>query len=150
MDLVRYIYVFIIITLVHVGLLTARGGVAVALDLTDLSSELNYLSTRDMVISKNVANADTPHYLPKDLHKPPEIGDHMKLFVTEPGHLQIDDIPDYNIYDSEVLEMKPNGNGITLEHELHKKSDTALQFSETSQLYNKAKGMLRTAFVGSK
>lgn len=121
-----------------------------ATDLPDLTSELDYRSTRDMVLSKNIANSDTPHYLPKDLHKPPEVGDHMKLLVTKPGHLQIDTIPDYNIYDSEILEMKPNGNGVTLEHELYKKSENALKFSETSQLYNKAKGMLRTAFTGNR
>ncbi len=120
--------------------------VANAIDLTTLSSELDYLSARDMILSQNVANADTPKYLPKDLRKPVDLGNNLELSVTNPGHLQINKIPNYNVYDSEILEMKPNGNAVTLEHELYKKSENALHFNETSQIYSKARGMLKNSF----
>ncbi len=56
-----------------------------------LSSVLDYRSTRQKVITSNVANLDTPDFKPKDLSFPEalksEMGSTTELTRTDPRHL---------------------------------------------------------------
>ncbi|CAL7960075.1 flagellar basal-body rod protein FlgB [Alphaproteobacteria bacterium] len=121
-------------------------------DLQDLTEHLRYLAAKDTVISKNIANADTPEYLPKDLEEQePQKDSKVLLERTHQAHFQIDSVQtDFNLVQDEVLELKPNGNGVVIEHELMKKNENSLRFSETSNLYNKIRNMIKVSTVGLK
>ena len=116
----------------------------------DFYKQLKFLSQRDRMISKNIANADTPRYLPQDIRnlKASESSGIM-LSRTHPSHFDVDDEGiEFEVFNSPVSELKPSGNGVTLEDEMLKKSENAMRLQETVNLYNKAKSILRTSIVG--
>ncbi|MBA8667862.1 hypothetical protein H1Q59_08165 [Holosporaceae bacterium 'Namur'] len=123
---------------------------AVAKDnLNDLTAYMKYLTERDTVLAQNIANADTPGFKPKDLSdysRNPIQG--MKLTTTNSKHLSLEGESEFHIRDSEILELKPNGNAVTIEHELQKKSENAVKLQEIANIYGKSKGMLKTAITG--
>lgn len=123
---------------------------AVAKDnLNDLTAYMKYLTERDTVIAQNIANADTPGFKPKDLSDYTQNSSPgMKLSTTNSKHLSFEGESDFHIRDSEILELKPNGNAVTIEHELQKKSENAVKLQEIANIYSKSKGMLKTAITG--
>ncbi|MFV9991566.1 MAG: flagellar basal body rod protein FlgB [Candidatus Midichloria sp.] len=108
-----------------------------AVTFEELTEQLNYLSMKDMVISKNIANANTPNYLPKKVEKP-----------IDTSRLSLDSVTAISLSEAEVLELKPNGNGVTVEAELAKKSENSLELKELANLFHKSKSMLQTALSG--
>ena len=54
-----------------------------------LKSRMGYLTERQRVIAQNVANADTPNYLPQDL-KPYSFQSHMAAAAaSQPGPMSV-------------------------------------------------------------
>ena len=112
---------------------------------------MDYLTQRDMILSKNIANADTPKYLPKDLIEAKNLDSEyvVDLKTTNPMHIHtLEVIEPYKIVNSEILELKPDGNAVTIEHELLKKNETSLRLQETANIYNKSKNMMKFAVTG--
>lgn len=125
--------------------------VANASDLQYYTNHMDYLTQRDMVLSKNIANADTPKYLPKDLKEKPNPDNKfvLDLDVTNPRHINILKIIEpYKIVNGDILELKPDGNGVTIEHELMLKNENSLKLQEIANLYNKSKSMMKYAITG--
>ena len=118
-----------------------------AADLPDMSEELNYLAQRDMILSKNIANSDTPGYLPKDLNKRTNTS-YIHLNRTNPLHFDVNQDITHEVTEGEILELKPNKNGVNIENEMLKKSENADRIKEISNIYSKTRGMVRTA-IGS-
>ncbi len=116
----------------------------------DLTEHMKYLAAREMVLSQNIANIDTPDYKPKDLIPNNKQQHGLKMSLTNPAHMQIDTYNSYSMIQGEILEIKPNGNAVTPEHELMKKNENAIKFNEISNLYNKSRQMLKVAINGSK
>lgn len=113
--------------------------------------QMDYLTQRDMIISQNVANADTPGYKPKELKKKGSGDSSVSLKTTDPKHFSMDGSNSgYEVSDAEILELKPNGNAVTLENELYKKSENSIRLQEATNMYNKSRGMLKTAILGNK
>jgi flagellar basal-body rod protein FlgB len=122
-----------------------------ASELDSFYDQMKFLSQRDRVISENIANADTPKYQPKELKKKGKKGVDISMSRTHPSHMDVDSSPvDFELTKAEVLEIKPNGNSVTLENELMKKSENAMRLMESTNLYNKSRGMLKTAVMGNK
>ncbi len=119
--------------------------------LSQLSGYMDYLAARDAVISKNIANIDTPGYLPSDIEKPREnietIHD-IGLTTTNSMHIETNPIQKYELVKSNVEELKPNKNGVNLEQELLNKNENTLKMQEIANLYSKTRGMLRLAIAG--
>jgi flagellar basal-body rod protein FlgB len=111
--------------------------------VNDLNDELKYMAAREMVLSKNLANIDTPGYKPKDIRKQHNSRESIGLRVTHNGHIGLDQNLDFDLVEGEIIEIKPNGNAVTAENELAKKSENSIKFSKTSNLVNSIIGMTK-------
>lgn len=116
--------------------------------------QMNWLGDRQTVLAQNIANADTPNYRAKDLKAvnfERELRDiqPVKMQATSGTHLQgTVRKPDHRVEElrpREVYETNPNDNGIALEEQMMKVSDTQMKYQLASNIYNKNMMMLRTA-----
>jgi flagellar basal-body rod protein FlgB len=119
--------------------------------LSLLRQKMNWLSQRQDVLSQNVANADTPNYVARDL-KPVDFSQMLKdddgahLLVTNARHIAISPAAQGAFEDYAAPgEASPNGNAVSLEQEMIKVSDTQAQFQAATNLYAKAMSMMKTA-----
>ena len=118
-----------------------------AITFKELSDQIHYLTLKDKVISQNVANINTPGYLPKKVEKPIDINV-LSLDLTDSRHISYESSMDVSLSNEEILELKPNGNGVTVEAELAKKSENSLELKEIASLFYKSKSMIQTALTG--
>lgn len=120
-----------------------------------MSSKMQFLEQRHRIISQNVANSDTPGYAPQDL-KPVDFGAAMTKVVksnavsparTQAGHMT----PNGDIDNPrsgkqrQVYEVAPAGNAVILEEQMLKSSETKMDYSLMTTLYQKNVAMLRAA-----
>ena len=113
-----------------------------------------WLTRRQEVLSKNIANSDTPDYKPRDL-KPFNFKEllgrqarQVKMAVTDKSHL-----PGRNRRDSDFstavdrkpYETAPGGNAVILEEQMAKVNQTAISHRLTNELYSKHLDMLKIA-----
>ena len=118
-----------------------------------LRERMTWLHQRQDVLSENVANADTPNYVARDL-KPLDCEQalsgtasgpslvttnerHISLTPTHMGKFEDHETPDQ--------ESSPNGNSVALEAEMVKVSDTQAQFQAAANIYAKAMSLMKTA-----
>lgn len=119
-----------------------------------IAKRMAWLNQRQTVLAQNVANADTPGYAAQDLRKPDfsallkGTGGPLKLAADEPGQLQ----PKTEAGSFERVtspgERSLDGNGVSLEAQMMKVSDTAADYALTANLYRAQLDLLRTA-IGS-
>lgn len=116
--------------------------------------QMDWLGDRQTVLAQNIANADTPNYRAKDLKglsferelrevKPVQMaatsGTHLQGTVVKPDH-RVEELRPREVY-----ETNPNDNGIVLEEQVMKVSDTQMKYQLASSIYQKNMTMLRTA-----
>lgn len=131
------------------------------MDITDiplfsmLCGRLGYLSERQRVIAQNVANADTPGYRPQDM-KPFSFDARLQaaqggggIAITQPGHMSMaghsgqSALPKTRkAVDSETT---LDGNGVVLEEEMLKMTDTRMNYDAAIGFYQKSLNLLRMA-----
>jgi len=118
-----------------------------------LRDRMTWLHQRQDLLSQNVANADTPGYVARDL-KPLNFDDAMRnttsggsLITTNARHIALSSSTSSAFEDRAApdTESSPNGNAVSLEMEMIKVSDTQAQFQAASNLYAKAMTMMKTA-----
>lgn len=122
-------------------------------DLDAISNEMNYLSHRDAIISQNIANVDTPNYVPRDLERHPGRNrPDVALHITHTAHFNTDIQPNqpFELVRGKVIEIKPNGNMVNLQNEMMEKDSNALKYNELTSLYGSMKSLLRTSMRTSK
>jgi flagellar basal-body rod protein FlgB len=115
-----------------------------------LKQRMNWHQERQSVLAQNVANADTPNYLAKDL-KAPEFGPMaeaargVQLAATNPMHFA----PRYEAGNeagkAKTYEITPEGNAVVLEEEVMRVSQNVIDYQMVSQLYSRGLGVLKTA-----
>lgn len=127
-----------------------------AIPLLDMLRErMAWLNQRQNVLSQNVANADTPGYVARDM-KPLDfqslldksaMGSGSQLVVTDPRHITMtsDAVQSADEQASGEAATNPNGNSVSIEEEMMKVADTQAQYQAATNLYAKAIGMMRTA-----
>jgi flagellar basal-body rod protein FlgB len=115
--------------------------------MDDFYKHLRYLSERDSLISSNIANVDTPNYVVKDLSKKKDTSG-MHMNSTHPSHFDVSFGSEFEKFDSEFDEIKPNGNNVNPKRELFKKSENAAQLAEVTNSYAKARAALNLAISG--
>ncbi|MBS0235823.1 MAG: hypothetical protein JSS50_00630 [Proteobacteria bacterium] len=122
---------------------------ASAADVTTnaLMDHMRFLSERDKVISGNIANSETPKFLPIDIQKQSKDISEVRIYSTHPRHISLDNDPQYSKIKAPIDEIKPNGNAVTLEQEMLKKSDNAMEFQQAITLYNKMRGLVNGAIT---
>lgn len=116
--------------------------------------QMDWLGDRQTVLAQNIANADTPNYRAKDLRAMSferELRDIKPVTMqsTSGTHLQgTVRKPDFRVEDlraRDVYETNPNENGVALEEQMMKVSDTQMKYQLASNVYQKNMMMLRTA-----
>lgn len=121
--------------------------------LSMLRERMNWLHQRQDVLSENVANADTPGYVARDL-KPLDFEQALgqatngaTLVTTNARHIAITPSNESKFEDHETpdQESSPNGNSVALEAEMVKVSETQAQFQAAANLYAKAMSLMKTA-----
>jgi len=118
-----------------------------------LRERMSWLHQRQDTLSQNVANADTPRYVARDL-KPLEFDDALNasrqgtaMMTTNVRHISLTPSKSGTFEDHETpdQESSPNGNAVSLEMEMVKVSETQAQFQAAANLYAKAMTMMKTA-----
>ena len=107
---------------------------------------------RTELLATNMANADTPGYVARDL-KPLDFEQALNnatgsgLVTTNTRHIAIGPSQTSKFEDHETpdQESNPNGNAVSLEMEMIKVSETQAQFQAAANLYAKAMTMMKTA-----
>lgn len=117
-----------------------------------MAERLDWLSARQKVISRNVANADTPGYQAEDM-KPQEFGALVResahpagLATTSPTHLAGTLAPrDSRVGRMKTAETTPSGNSVSLEDQMSRLAETQMDYATITNLYRKNMGMIRLA-----
>ena len=118
-----------------------------------LRERMTWLNQRQDLLSQNVANADTPRYVArdlKDLDFDRMVGTAQagtKMMTTNARHIAISSLHSGKFEDHETpdQESNPNGNAVSLEVEMIKVADTQAQYAAAANIYAKAVSMMRTA-----
>jgi flagellar basal-body rod protein FlgB len=122
-----------------------------------LRQRMSWLSTRQDILSQNVANADTPGYTSRDL-KPLDFQKLVDqsglpstvqngLALTDPRHIAIASTSSHGLTDApgDDSNIDTTGNSVSVEEEMMKVADTQAQYQAATDIYAKAIGMMRTA-----
>lgn len=113
--------------------------------------ELNYLTERQKVLATNLANANTPNYVAKDLERPQfaeVLKNTVSLTLTDEKHMS--GLPS-NTAAGGVFTPKPDyaltidGNGVIIEDQLNKVAETKGDYSRMLTIYTSYRNMLKTA-----
>jgi flagellar basal-body rod protein FlgB len=121
--------------------------------LSMLRERMTWLHQRQDVLSQNVANADTPRYVARDL-KDLDFEQLMgtassgtRMMTTNSRHIALSNAHAGKFEDHETpdQESSPNGNAVSLEVEMIKVADTQAQYQAAANLYAKAITMMKTA-----
>jgi flagellar basal-body rod protein FlgB len=113
-----------------------------------LTSRMSYLTARQGVIAGNIANADTPGYLARDLmaSKSGAASGTFGMVLTQAGHLGGQMSPSLAgtlVEDTRFLQQ--NGNSVRLDQELLKQQQNSLDYRLMTQLYSKNMQLQQTA-----
>ncbi len=123
--------------------------------LSMLRDRMTWLHQRQDLLSQNVANADTPGYVARDL-KPMDFAQALKgaapkgssMMVTNTRHINLSRAMGSSKFEdreSPDVQSSPNGNAVSLENQMIKVSDTQAQFAAAANLYAKAMSLMKTA-----
>ena len=119
-----------------------------------MTMKMDWLGRRQRVLAQNIANADTPGYLPKDLEKIDfqqkfrRETFRLQLATTNPNHIQskIQQSSFGDVKETKTnYETSPTGNAVVLEEQLIKVADTESAHRLVTSLYRKNLNMFRMA-----
>ncbi len=143
--------------------------------LAAIQQKMEFLNRRQTMLSQNIANANTPGYKPQDLKAPNFEGllsqyknTGVKLTVTQAGHMRgagaavatsaggggaggggssaaAGHTSSKDMAKVKPSEVAPNGNGVTLENEMVKMTQSQIEYNMLLNVYKKHTGMLYTA-----
>lgn len=112
---------------------------------------MQYLAERQKVLAANVANANTPDYLAKDIKKPSfsdELSTSLKMKVTNPMHMSAlgAGASSFKVYTPKPTQpLTIDGNGVVLEEQINEISKDKGEYNRMLAIYGKYKNMLKTA-----
>jgi len=122
-----------------------------------LGKRMDWLGQRQQVLAQNIANADTPDYVPHDL-KPQEFrrmvernfAPSLKPVATQGGHIQSSSLKadDRGVEDKNPYEIAPSGNAVVVEEQLVKVTQTQNDYNAITNLYKKQVAMFKMALRG--
>lgn len=119
-----------------------------------ITRRIDWLSQRQEVLARNIANADTPGFRPLDLspfsaHLSGAGGPPPAMVTTDAAHIQPKGTRASQSSDTDriddIYEASPTGNEVILEQQLIRVSETAMQHQLALNLYRKHAGMIRAA-----
>ncbi|MDQ7080254.1 MAG: FlgB family protein [Paracoccaceae bacterium] len=124
---------------------------SISLDILSMAQEVaRYADQRHALIAENIANADTPGYKTRDLPPFERVFSQgeasLSLRTTRPDHIASanQDFVHETIRES-GLEASPNGNNVSLEHEMIKAAETRQNYDMALGVYFKSLEILRAS-----
>ncbi|MAK62300.1 MAG: hypothetical protein CMK09_15125 [Ponticaulis sp.] len=122
-----------------------------------LNTRLNMLETRQRTVAENVANANTPGYVPSDVdmasfekvlgrHSEPKAGK-VGLAVTTTGHMS-GSLPvqqDVSTRTSPDSEVTMDGNAVVVEEQMLRLNQVRTDFDTALSMYQKGLALIRLA-----
>ena len=122
---------------------------------TLLRKGLNVSADRQLLISANLGNLDTPGFkasdinFAKEMEKALGVGDALQMNVTNGKHIG----PNGNNGESEVFEepdaAKSNGNNVNPDKEMAKLAENQIMYNAVAQIYSKRSSTVRAAVTES-
>ena len=118
-----------------------------------LTKRMHWLNQRQKVLSHNVANSDTPKFIPSDiadlrfrdlvgrkgrLEMTATDASHVRKKHASQGQFEVKKAKD-------TYEVTPDGNAVVLEEQMLKVAQTRIDYELMTSLYRKHVGMLKTA-----
>ncbi len=118
-----------------------------------LKKKISWLTQRQEIVARNIANSDTPKYKAEDIQKfdfkqvlRERRALPVNVHVTNAAHLQGQRAPVRDFDVAEVrrpYETSPDGNSVVLEEQMVKSNETAVDHGLMVQLYRKHLAMLK-------
>jgi flagellar basal-body rod protein FlgB len=120
--------------------------------LSSMTKKMGWLSERQRVLAENIANADTPAFVPKDLTPfDPKRGapvNRVAMAATSPMHragTAAQGSAAQAVVQKKPYEAAPSGNSVVIEEQMMKAADTATDYQAITNLYRKQVNLIRTA-----
>lgn len=121
--------------------------------MANLRSKMMWHQDRQTILAQNIANADTAGFKGKDLipfqldNNTRNQENDLNSVSNTPGHFKITSLSGAiaNARAANGLEVRPNGNAISLEDETLKLTTNQIEFQAASTLYTRSLRMLRLA-----
>ncbi|WP_096704004.1 flagellar basal body rod protein FlgB [Magnetospirillum sp. 15-1] len=117
-------------------------------------AQMDWIAQRQEVLAGNIANANTPRYLPKDLKEPdfkavlagttePDVG----VVATNSKHIvpEVSPSPFKAQTQRRTYESTPDGNAVILEEQMAKIGDANSKYNAAAALFQKYQKMIKTA-----
>lgn len=119
-----------------------------------IKEKMGWLTARQEVLARNVANADTPGYAARDLERPDfrslmaetAPGSGASLRQTRARHMDVGHGGgDARERHASGWEVVPDGNAVSAEREMLRVTETVGEYRLAANLYAKSVGLIRTA-----
>ena len=120
-----------------------------------MARRMTWLGERQQVLAQNIANSDTPDYIPLDLKEGPFARllarrlSPVQMAAVRPGHIATPPPAGEAAFRTkeqrDTYEITPSGNAVVLEEQLVKVQQTQMDYQAMTSLYRKHMNMIRTA-----
>jgi flagellar basal-body rod protein FlgB len=117
-----------------------------------LTDKMRWHQERQGVLAENVANADTPGYIQRDLEAFQFDTDlksvaTLTTSATSPNHISVTSGGRNAPFgaDSSPFEVTPSGNGVTLEDEMMRVAGNDMDYQAVTALYTRSVRILKVA-----
>ena len=126
-----------------------------------VTGRMAWLQERQKVLAQNVAHADTPNYVAKDLKQPDfktllgqQSSSRLNVRATHRSHMSASPANTIGTQrfkiEPHAMEATPTGNAVILEEEIMKVAQTTVEFNVMTNLYRKGVSLMRIAITGRK
>ena len=119
-----------------------------------LAGRLQFLSARTSVVAENIANADTPGFVARDLSAPDfgRLARAQAMRVSDPRHIASQAAPPAGArpHLAPDGEASLNGNKVSIETQMMKLSETRMDYQLASSVYRKGIELIRLAARGGR
>ncbi len=119
--------------------------------ITAAKMALDGLSKRQQLISRNIANIDTPGYRAQEvsfesaIQRAIKTNGQIQLAVTNPGHMALNGTqPFYQTTDRPGGTARADENNVDIDVELSQMTETGIQYQAVSQEVSKKLALLKT------
>ena len=125
--------------------------------LQALTEKMRWHQARQTVLAENIANAETPGFVGRDL-KAFSFGDDVSkpmsmasvsFSASSPNHIAISSFgggaDGFGTEESAGFEISPEGNSVSLEDEMMKVAGNELDYQTATTLYTRSLRLIRTA-----
>lgn len=114
-----------------------------------ISQRLAWLTNRQTVLAENVANANTPDYVAKDIKEPDfralvtGASSVLQIAATQPGHITTRPAGEIAGTIDTATERTLDGNGVSIEAQMMKVSDNEADYALTASLYKQNLALIK-------